>query len=211
MTEPPANTISYIEYVVLLLLLLLSSRVCRNSTACSSFGNPDLITLVKRKRAPLNLYNLTAADWEGQWEKNTEANIIKRPKDSAEQCGCQDPRIVFDHSSGYFVMAFTAYGNGGAKVVPGAPAVCNIAFTRVMRSKTPEIEASWEYIPVVRTGTISHAQHTVQPCSHQVLGRTNRSASVVMAAACASLRGSARPARCPTAPSGISTAHRPPS
>ena len=29
---------------------------------------------------------------------------------------CQDPRIVFDPTSSYFVMAFTAYGNGGAKV-----------------------------------------------------------------------------------------------
>ena len=103
------------ESIILSQIFFLRS-VCRNITACSTFSNPDMITLVKRRPVPLDLNNLTSVEWDSQWEKNTEANIIKRPKDSAEQCGCQDPRIVFDHSSGFFVMAFTAYGNGG-----GAP------------------------------------------------------------------------------------------
>lgn len=45
------------------------------------------------------------AAFQAQWQPNTEARIIKRPNGTAEQCGVQDPRIVFDHVSKYYLMA----------------------------------------------------------------------------------------------------------
>ena len=84
----------------------LAIRVCRNASGCSTPTNPDMITFTKRvTKAPLALRNLSVAAFQKQWQPNTEARIIKRPNGTAEQCGVQDPRIVFDRTSKHYLMA----------------------------------------------------------------------------------------------------------
>ena len=84
-------------------------RVCREATACSTPRNPDLITLVKRTTTvPLDLANITTiTELQRQFQPNTEQRIIKRPHGPAEQCGVQDPRIVYDPTSQYYLLAYT--------------------------------------------------------------------------------------------------------
>jgi predicted GH43/DUF377 family glycosyl hydrolase len=122
-------------------------RVCRSEIACSTPKNPDLITFVKRTAEPIDLRKIsTIEQLQQQFQPNVEARIIKRPKDTAEQCGVQDPRIVYEPKSRYYYLAYTAYGNPYQKV--GQPLTCVQAFTRIIRSLTPEVEASWEQVPV---------------------------------------------------------------
>ena len=122
----------------------LAIRVCREGTGCSTPKNPDMITFVKRiAKGRINLANLSSIrEFQAQFQPNTEARIIKRPNGTAEQCGVQDPRIVYDPATKYFFLAYTAYGNPYQKA--GQPLTCEQAFTRIIRSKTPETEASWE-------------------------------------------------------------------
>ena len=182
------------------------------------------MALKRVTKTPLTLTNLSAAAFQAQWQPNTEARIIKRPNGtaeqcgvqvsvslclcvsvslclsvsvSAEQCGVQDPRIVYDAASKYYLMACeelafhslsvphthtqrererereretdrqtdrqtctrahsltltsacvsdTAYGNPYQR--SGEPLTCVQAFTRIVRSQTPEIESSWESVAV---------------------------------------------------------------
>ena len=78
-------------------------RSCVNRTGCSTPGNPDVITLVKRSKDPVDLSNL-----QSQFENNTLDKIILRPQGADEQCGVQDPRITVDKSTGVYIMAYTA-------------------------------------------------------------------------------------------------------
>lgn len=127
-------------------------RSCVNRSGCSTPGNPDVVTLVKRSKAPLDLANL-----QGQFEKNALDKIILRPKGSDEQCGVQDPRITVDRRTGTYWMAYTAYG-GATACGPQACGptwsqcshCCNSVSTKVVASKTPEVESSW--VRVNRTG-----------------------------------------------------------
>ena len=116
-------------------------RSCFNNTGCSTPANPDHITFVKRNREPLILENLSLDTFQNMWQKNSVERIIKRPEGAAEQCGVQDPRIVYHAASGWYYMAYTAFGD--PRQPPASPPECLIAFTRVIRSKTPDIEASW--------------------------------------------------------------------
>jgi predicted GH43/DUF377 family glycosyl hydrolase len=124
-------------------------RVCRDEVACSTPKNPDLITFVKRTTVgPIDLHNISTIDQlQQQFQPNNEARIIKRPQGPAEQCGVQDPRIVYDPKSKYYYLAYTAYGNPYQKA--GQPLTCVQAFTRIIRSLTPEVEASWEPVPTL--------------------------------------------------------------
>jgi predicted GH43/DUF377 family glycosyl hydrolase len=131
-------------------------RSCLNRTGCSTPGNPDVITLVKRSKQPVDLINLQA-----QFEKNTVDKIILRPKGADEQCGVQDPRITLDRKTGTYIMAYTAFGDGHP-----SPKLCNASscgptwqdcskccpsvVTKVAMSNTPEVESSW--VRVNRTG-----------------------------------------------------------
>ena len=126
-------------------------RVCRSAVACSTAKNPDMITLVTRKKTPLLLHNTTTAQFQQQWERNTEASIIKRGVGPAEQCGVQDPRLVYDPGSKFYILCYTAFGNPYQK--PGAPLTCEQSFTRIVRSLTPEVETSWEEVHTTGPGT----------------------------------------------------------
>eukprot|EP01043_Picozoa_sp_COSAG02_P023517 COSAG02_NODE_1259_length_13568_cov_747.342267_5_plen_185_part_00 len=78
-------------------------RSCVNRTGCSTPGNPDVITLVKRRKEPVDL-----SDLQSQFERNTMDKIILRPRGPDEQCGVQDPRITVDPRTRTYIMAYTA-------------------------------------------------------------------------------------------------------
>jgi len=132
-------------------------RSCVHRHGCSTPGNPDVITLVKRTaKGPIDLSNL-----QGQFEKNSLDKIIVRPQGADEQCGVQDPRITVDRKTGRYLMAYTAFGDGTAH-----PNICNATAcgptwqqcshccksvkTKVVMTKTPEVASSW--VRVNRTG-----------------------------------------------------------
>eukprot|EP01043_Picozoa_sp_COSAG02_P008899 COSAG02_NODE_293_length_25438_cov_52.630254_12_plen_175_part_00 len=87
-------------------------RSCVNRTGCSTPGNPDVITLVKRHTGPVDL-----SDLQSQFERNTIDKIILRPRGPDEQCGVQDPRITVDARTGTYIMAYTACECIRARVV----------------------------------------------------------------------------------------------
>ena len=118
-------------------------RSCVNVTGCSTVGNPDVITLVKRSRDPVDLANLQA-----QFQKNSLERIILRPEGADEQCGVQDPRITVDRSTGIYYLTYCAYGD--QQVPPRSPKVCADVKTKVAVSKTPEDANSWQRLS--RTG-----------------------------------------------------------
>lgn len=114
--------------------------------------------MVKRTATtqPPNLTNLQA-----QFEKNALDKIILRPVGADEQCGVQDPRITVDKRTGTYIMAYTAYGDASVppKVCNASACgptweqcqhCCNHVMTKVVTSKTPEVEGSWAR--VARTG-----------------------------------------------------------
>eukprot|EP01049_Picozoa_sp_SAG25_P016986 SAG25_NODE_4163_length_876_cov_0.931789_1_plen_252_part_10 len=112
-------------------------------TGCSTIENPDVITLVKRSREPLDLANL-----QGQFQKNSFDRIILQPQSADEQCGVQDPRITVDRKTGIYYLAYTAYGD--QQNPPRSPKVCKDVKTKVAITKTPEIPGSWQRLN--RTG-----------------------------------------------------------
>ena len=63
-------------------------RSCVNRTGCSTPGNPDVVTLVKRSKDPVDVNNL-----QKQFGRNSLARIILRPEGADEQCGVQDVRV----------------------------------------------------------------------------------------------------------------------
>jgi hypothetical protein len=128
-------------------------RSCVNRTGCSTPHNPDVITLVKRNRSqPVNLQTLQA-----QFERNSLDRIILRPKGTDEQCGVQDPRITVDRTQSVYYMAYTAYGDDRqcnrslcGPTWQQCSRCCRTVKTKVVVSKTPEVESSW--VRINRTG-----------------------------------------------------------
>ena len=135
-------------------------RSCVHRPGCSTPGNPDVVTLVKRTvTGPVDLSNL-----QSEFEKNSLDKVILRPQGADEQCGVQDPRITVDRRTGTYLMAYTAYGDGTANPTacsnatacgptwPHCSRCCKSTKTKVVMSKTPEVASSW--VRVNRTGDV---------------------------------------------------------
>lgn len=69
--------------------------------------NPDYITFTRYRGG-----KLTDPD-DAALEPITDANIVLVPNRSVgspEECGVQDPRIVFNNDTGLYVLAYTTFG-----------------------------------------------------------------------------------------------------
>lgn len=129
-------------------------RSCRNYSGCSTPGNPDVVTLVKRTAPAPGLDTL-----QRQFEKNSLEKVILEPCRGCadEQCGVQDPRITVDRATGTYILAYTAYGGGAlcnassCQTWQQCGRCCHLVKTKVATSKTPEVASSWVRM-VGRTG-----------------------------------------------------------
>ena len=85
---------------------------CNGGEHCSAHGastalNPDYITFTRYRGGKL------ADPDDAALEPITDANIVLVPNRSAgspEECGVQDPRIVFNKDTGLYVLAYTTFG-----------------------------------------------------------------------------------------------------